>query len=76
MVTAISPDAVLNEQTGQSFYTVQVRATSNALPDRNGGSLPIGTGMVADVSLLGDKRSVLDYIFSPITKITDTAFRE
>ena len=68
--------AVLNEQTGESFYTVQVRTASNALKDRDGRPLPIGTGMVADVSLLGDKRSVLSYLLSPITRLGERAFRE
>jgi membrane fusion protein, adhesin transport system len=76
IVVAISPDAVLNEQTGESFYTVQVRTASNALKDRDGRPLPIGTGMVADVSLLGDKRSVLSYLLSPITRLGERAFRE
>ncbi|HEX8449472.1 MAG TPA: HlyD family type I secretion periplasmic adaptor subunit [Allosphingosinicella sp.] len=75
VVTAISPDATLNEKTGESFYTVQVRTTSNALVSK-GRRLPIGTGMIADVSLLGDKRSILNYILSPITKLNQTAFRE
>jgi membrane fusion protein, adhesin transport system len=76
VVTAISPDAVLNERTGESFYTVQVRTNSDALKDKQGKPLQIGTGMVADVSLLGDKRTVLEYILSPLTKLRDTAFRE
>jgi adhesin transport system membrane fusion protein len=76
LVTAISPDATLNEKTGESFYTVQVRTTKNALVSKRGQRLPIGTGMVADVSLLGDKRTILNYILSPITKLNQTAFRE
>jgi adhesin transport system membrane fusion protein len=77
VVTSISPDAVLNEKTGESFYTVQVRTSKNALKDRNTGRpLPIGTGMVADVSLLGDKRTILEYVLSPITRLQETAFRE
>jgi len=76
VVVAISPDAVLNERTGESFYTVQVRTRSNALKDRSGRNLPIGTGMVSNVSLLGDKRTVLQYILTPITRLTETAFRE
>jgi adhesin transport system membrane fusion protein len=76
VVTAISPDAVLNERTGESFYTVQVRTNTDALKDKQGKALQIGTGMVADVSLLGDKRTVLEYILSPLTKLRDTAFRE
>jgi adhesin transport system membrane fusion protein len=75
VVIAISPDATVNEKTGESFYTVQVRTTKNALI-RYGRPLPIGTGMIADVSLIGDKRTVLSYILSPITKLSQTAFRE
>lgn len=76
VVVAISPDAVLNERTGETFYTVQVRTTSDALVDKNGRPLPIATGMMADVSLLGDKRSVLHYILTPITRLSETALRE
>jgi adhesin transport system membrane fusion protein len=75
-VVAISPDAVVNEKTGESFYLVQVRTTKNALADRKGRALPIGPGMVADVSLLGDKRTILEYILSPISKLKNTAMRE
>jgi adhesin transport system membrane fusion protein len=75
-VVAISPDATTNEKTGQAFYLVQIRTDSNALKDRNGKPLPIGTGMVADVSLLGDKRSILAYILTPLTRITENAGRE
>jgi adhesin transport system membrane fusion protein len=75
VVTAISPDATVNEKTGESHYIVQVRTTKNALV-HNGRLLPIGTGMIADISLLGDKRSVLAYILTPITRLNETAFRE
>ena len=75
-VVSISPDAMVNEKTGESHYLVQVRTESNALKDKNGRPLPIGTGMVADVSLLGEKRTILQYILTPITKLRETAFRE
>lgn len=74
-VTSISPDAVLNEKTGESFYTVEVQ-TRTLLHDGDGKVLPIGPGMVANVSLLGQKRSVLSYLFTPITRLGETAFRE
>ena len=74
-VTGISPDAVLNEKTGESFYTVHVEAIGT-LRDPAGKVLPIGPGMVANVSLLGEKRSILSYLFTPITRLTETAFRE
>jgi adhesin transport system membrane fusion protein len=75
-VVAISPDAVVNEKTGQSFYTVQVRTAKNALRGRDGKLLPIGTGMTADVALIGEKRTVMEYILSPISKLKNTALRE
>jgi adhesin transport system membrane fusion protein len=75
-VTAIAPDVVVNEKTGESFYTVQIRTTSNALKDRNGRLLPIGTGMTADVSLLGDKRTIMEYLLTPLSRLTESAFRE
>jgi hypothetical protein len=32
--------------------------------------------MTADVSLLGDQRTVMEYILSPISKLKNTALRE
>lgn len=75
-VVTISPDAVLNERTGETYYVVRVRTRENALIDDNGRRLPIGSGMITTVSLLGDKRSVMSYILSPITRLSETAFRE
>jgi len=75
-VVAISPDAVLDERTGETFYTVRVRTDQNALRDPAGRRLPIGAGMVAEVDLLGEKRTILQYIMSPISRLSETAFRE
>lgn len=74
-VVAISPDATVNERTGESFYMVRV-ATDDRLTDKAGKPLAIGPGMIADVSLLGDKRSILSYILSPLNRLRQTALRE
>lgn len=74
-VVTISPDVVVNEKTGESFYTIEVRTTSK-LTGPTGKELPIGPGMVANVSLLGDERSILSYIFTPFTQLKENAFRE
>lgn len=74
-VTSISPDAVVNEETGESFYTVEVETVSTLRDDR-GKRLRIGPGMMANVSLIGEKRSILSYLFTPITRLSETAFRE
>lgn len=75
-VVAISPDAVVNENTGESHYIVEVRTSQTALTGKDGRRLPIGVGMVADLSLLGDKRSVLSYLLTPFTRLRQEAFRE
>ena len=75
-VVAISPDAVTEERTGDTYYVVRVRTTANALHDPRGNAMPIGPGMVAEVDLLGDTRTVLQYILSPITRLGETALRE
>ena len=75
-VVGISPDAVLDERTGLSHYTVRVRTSANALVHPSGRRLPIGPGMVAEVNLLGDSRTVLQYILTPITRLGETALRE
>ena len=75
-VVAISPDAVTEERTGETFYLVRVRTAANALHDPRGREMPIGPGMVAEVDLLGDKRTVLQYILTPITRLGETALRE
>ncbi|WFL76420.1 HlyD family type I secretion periplasmic adaptor subunit [Altererythrobacter arenosus] len=74
-VTSISPDAVKDERTGETFYTVEVQTTEQ-LHDQRGKPLKIGPGMMANVNLLGEKRSILSYVFTPITRLSQTAFRD
>jgi membrane fusion protein, adhesin transport system len=75
-VVSISPDAIYNEALKESFYSVQVRTTGIPLKDSNGKPLRIGPGMVATVNLLGEKRSILSYLLTPISRLSETAFRE
>lgn len=75
-VVTISPDATVEERTGESFYTVKVRTTENSLRDSSGQQRSIGVGMGAEIDLLGDKRTILQYILSPITRLGETALRE
>jgi adhesin transport system membrane fusion protein len=75
IVTSISPDAVSDERTEDKYYTVEIQ-TNDRLLSKGGKPLDIGPGMVANVNLLGEKRSILSYIFTPITRLTETAFRD
>lgn len=75
-VTTISADSIQDPQSGEIYYLVRVSTQSNSLQGPGGQKLAIGSGMIADVSLLGDKRTVLQYILTPITRLSETAFRE
>jgi adhesin transport system membrane fusion protein len=75
-VSRISPDAVVNERTGISHFNVRIVTRDTALRASDGAPLPIGPGMVAEVSFTGRQRSVLSYLFAPVTKLRQNAFRE
>lgn len=75
-VERISPDAVQNEKTGETHYLVRVRTTHDRLRAEDGSLLPITPGMVAEVDMLGDKRSILSYLLTPLTRVQEKALRE
>lgn len=75
-VVSMAPDAVRDDRTGETYYQVIVRTDSRGLRNIDGRTLPIGPGMIADVSLRGDERTILQYLLTPFTRLGDTAFRE
>ena len=75
-VLTISPDATVEERTGESHYTVRVRADAQNFRGPEGQRLVIGPGMTADVNLIGDKRSIMAYILTPFTRLREEALRE
>lgn len=75
-VISLSPDSIVDESSGDVFYIVRVRTIENVLRDQSDRPLEISAGMVAEVDLLGEKRSVLEYLLTPITRLSETAFRE
>jgi len=75
-VEAVAADATPDERSGEPHFAVRVRTDAAALKGQDGRPLPIGAGMVAEVDLLGHKRSVLSYLLTPVSKLSDNAFRE
>lgn len=76
VVISISPDALVDERTGDTFYTIRVRTKASQMADARGKMHPIGPGMVAEVDLLGDKRTILEYLLAPVLEVGRTALRE
>ncbi|MEX0373537.1 HlyD family type I secretion periplasmic adaptor subunit [Spiribacter roseus] len=74
-VEVIGADAIEEPQTGDVYYPVEIR-TEGQLLDGDGEPLTVMPGMVADVSILSGKRTVLDYLIEPVVKVRETAFRD
>ena len=75
-VIGISPDSIIDERTGEAQYIVKVRTQAEGLKTREGVVLPVTAGMLADVNLIGDRRTVLNYLLRPFTRLSERAFRE
>jgi len=71
----ISADTITNEE-GESFYQIRVRTERSFLLAKNGETLPIIPGMVAEVDILTGKKTVMDYLLKPILKARQNAMRE
>ncbi|MBC7519898.1 MAG: HlyD family efflux transporter periplasmic adaptor subunit, partial [Sandarakinorhabdus sp.] len=76
VVERIAPDAIVDERTGEAHFTIRVRTNGSALTGADGARLPIGAGMTVEVDILGQERSVLSYLLTPVTRLRDNAFRE
>lgn len=70
-IEEISADVISNED-GESFFRVRLTAERSDL----GPGYPILPGMVADVDMLAEDKTVLQTLIEPLTEIRDTALRE
>lgn len=76
IVDRISPDTVKDESDPRViFYRVMVRTKKAALEGPN-GKLKVMPGMVAEVDILTGRRTVLDYLFKPLTRARMGALTE
>ncbi len=71
-LVGISPDSTQDEKTGENFYTVRIRANRYKFDDNS----PILIGMTVRVSILTDKKTVMQYLLKPIRDIGYKAFKE
>ncbi|WP_052341320.1 HlyD family type I secretion periplasmic adaptor subunit [Salinarimonas rosea] len=73
-VSRISANSVVDEATGASFYRVVVRLEAEELARLEGRVLV--PGMPADVFITTEQRSILSYLFKPVTDHLEQALRE
>jgi adhesin transport system membrane fusion protein len=75
-ITRIGADAVTrSERDPEEFFVVHVRTEENFL-DADGVVVEVMPGMVTEIDMLSGRKSVLDYLTTPVVRVKDRAFRE
>jgi membrane fusion protein, adhesin transport system len=74
-VTRIGADTVLAPDGERSVYMVEVRL-ENAPTDGEGKALEVIPGMIAQIDMLSEPKTVLEYLTKPVIRVKETAFRD
>lgn len=74
IVRQVSADRFTDERTGQTYYLARIEVNEDQLRHLQGVALY--PGMMADVLIVTGERTLLSYLFSPITDSFNNAFRE
>lgn len=76
-VTLISPDTLRDQKRpgelkldpNEAYYRVIIQTDKNDLTDKNGKTLPIIPGMIANVDIKTGEKTVFQYLIKPITRL-------
>ena len=75
-ITRIGADAVTrSERDPEEFFVVHVR-TEESFLDRDGVGVEVMPGMVTEIDMLSGRKTVLEYLTTPVVRVKDRAFRE
>ena len=74
IVKTVSASSSVQNEDGIAYYIAIVEVDKNEIKRLK--NIEILSGMSATVSIIGDKRTILSYLFNPITKLSKTALRE
>lgn len=73
-VIYVSADKLVDQRTGDSFYTARARLKKESLQEL--GKIELYPGMPAEVFIVTGKRRAIDYFISPIVDSMRRSFRE
>jgi len=74
-VLRVSADATYREEIQARMFMVDASIVGS-ITEADGTPITVLPGMIAQVDVVRGKRSVLEYIWNPITKVRDRALRE
>jgi adhesin transport system membrane fusion protein len=72
----ISADAIYREETRSYMYEITTTVATDSFTDIDDKPIQIAPGMIAQIAIIRGERSIIDYLWQPISKTKDTAFRE
>ncbi len=72
LVMKVSPTTKKMTDDSPAMYVARIEVVD----DKKLNKINIQSGMIVDASIIGEERSVISYVFSPITKLSQKAFRE
>lgn len=75
VLRSISADSLIDERTGSAYFLAKVEVDRASL-DALGEGIRMLPGMPAEIMLMGDEQTLLDYLVSPITASLDHSFRQ
>lgn len=75
VLLSISADSLTDERTGAPYFLAKVEVDRASL-DALGAEIRMLPGMPAEIMLMGDEQTLLEYLASPITASLDHSFRQ
>ena len=73
-VTKVAPSTSIDEESNIYFYETLIEV--DLAKTKGQKKINLQSGMQADISIIGEERTVLSYIINPITKLSKTALRD
>jgi len=74
-VTKIASNTSATED-GQTYYPAVIEIDNNELINERDKKIVLQSGMISDVSIIGEERTVISYLLNPITKLSKRALQE
>jgi len=75
VVTKIASNTSSTEE-GATYYPAVIEIDNNELLNNKDKKIILQSGMISDVSIIGEERTVLSYVLNPITKLSQRALQE
>ena len=74
-ITSVSADSTMQEASRSFKYEVEIKLNLKEFIRKN-PKVSIIPGLVANVNIIRGRRSIIEYLWQPVAKIKDRAFRE